>query len=86
MTQGFYERSLSDIVDRLTAAGYTDTFRGEAGGIRALKAGHLHKPEELLVESIDRFEGVTDPEEQAIARTIACSSGSVTPSDRKSVV
>jgi len=84
MTEGFFERSLSEIVDRLTKSGYTDTFRGEAGGIRAAQAGHLHAPEDLVIDSIDRFEGVTDPEEEAIvlaisSRTDGCRGTYVSP-------
>jgi hypothetical protein len=69
---GFYERRLAGVIDRLTDAGYTDTFRGEAEGIVGLRSGHVHRPEELVVESIDRFEGASDPEDQAIVLAIRC--------------
>jgi hypothetical protein len=71
-TEGFFERRLSEVVDRLTQSGYTDSFRGEADGVRALKANLLHQPEELVVEAIERFEGVTDPGEEAIVLAIRC--------------
>ena len=63
---------MAGVVDRLTRAGYSDTFRGEAGGVRALKAGHVHRPEDLVVESIDRFEGISDPEDEAIVLAVRC--------------
>lgn len=72
MSSGFFERRMAPVIDRLTNAGYTDTFRGESAGIRALQSGHLHRPEELLVESIDRFEGASDPEDQAIVLAVRC--------------
>ncbi len=72
MENGFYERRMASVVDRLTKAGYSDQFRGEAGGVRALKAGHVHRPEDLLVESIERFEGLSDPEDEAMVLAIRC--------------
>lgn len=69
---GFFERRMAAVIDRLTTAGYTDTFRGEPAGIKALRSGHVHRPEELLVESIERFEGVSDPEDEAIVLAVRC--------------
>jgi hypothetical protein len=63
---------MAPVIDRLTNAGYTDTFRGETAGILGLRSGHLHQPEELLVESIDRFEGTSDPEDQAMVLALHC--------------
>jgi hypothetical protein len=70
MNGGFFERRMAGVVDRLTRAGYSDTFRGEAGGVHALMADHLHRPEELRIDSIDRFEGISDPEDEAIVLAI----------------
>ncbi len=71
-TDGAYERRMSDTVDRLTKAGYSDSFRGEAGGVRDLHTGHLHPPEELVIESVDRFEGITDPQEESMVMAVRC--------------
>lgn len=72
MVEGFFERSLSDIVDNFSRQGYVESFRGEQEGIRGLRSGFLHRPEELLVEEIERFEGVTDPEDEAIVLALRC--------------
>ena len=61
---------MAGVIDRLTKAGYSDTFRGEAGGVHALKADHVHCPEELVIESIDRFEGISDPQDEAIVLAV----------------
>jgi hypothetical protein len=63
---------MASVVDRLTKAGYTETFRGEAGGVRAVRADHVHHPEDLVVESIDRFEGISDPEDEAMVLAVRC--------------
>ena len=70
MNGGYYERRMAGVIDRLTRAGYSDTFRGEAGGMHALRADHLHRPEELVIDSIERFEGISDPEDEAILLAI----------------
>lgn len=72
MSDGFFERRMATVVDRLTKAGYTEIFRGEAAGIRATRAGHVHAPEELVVESIDRFEGISDPSDEAMVLAVRC--------------
>lgn len=72
MADGFFERRMAAVIDRLTKAGYNDTFRGEADGVRALRAGHVHAPEDLVVESIDRFEGISDPQDEAIVLAVRC--------------
>jgi hypothetical protein len=73
MPDGFFEPRLAAAIDRLTRAGYSDTFRGEAGGVRALGSGHVHAPEDLVVESIDRFEGTSDPGVEAIVHAVRSS-------------
>ena len=67
-----YERRMADVVDRLTQAGYDDVFRGEAGGIRGGNSGLLHKPQDLEVRVIERFEGVSDPEDETIVLALVC--------------
>ncbi len=69
---GFFERRLSDVVDRLTRLGYSDTFRAEERGLRAVRSGRLHAPEELVVEASERFEGISDPEDMAIVLALRC--------------
>jgi len=73
MPEGFFERPMARVVDRLTKAGYSDLFRGEPGGVRAIHADHLHAPEELVVESIDRFEGISDPADEAMVLAVRSS-------------
>ena len=64
--------TLSQGVDRLTALGYTDEFRAEPGGMRALVAGILYRPESLVVEEVARFEGISDPADEAIVLALHC--------------
>jgi hypothetical protein len=67
-----FTESLSQAVDRLTAQGYTDDFRAEPDGMRAVVAGILYRPELLVVEEVDRFEGISDPADEAIVLALHC--------------
>ena len=67
-----FERSMADIVDRLTKSGYDDVFRGEAGGIRSTKTGVLHRPEQFEIVIIERFEGISNPEDETIVLALRC--------------
>ena len=64
--------TLSHAVDRLTAHGYTDDFRAEPDGMRALVAGTLYQPELLVVEEVARLEGLSDPADEAIVLALHC--------------
>jgi hypothetical protein len=57
---------LAQAVERLTMAGYCEDFRAESGRLRAVGKGSLHEPESLVIEEIVRFEGASDPEDQAV--------------------
>jgi hypothetical protein len=67
-----FTETLSQAVDRLTAAGYTDDFRTEPGGLRAVVADILYQPESLRLLEIDRFEGLTDPADEALVLALTC--------------
>jgi hypothetical protein len=69
--------TLSEAVDRLRAAGYRDSFRAEAGGIRALGADRLYAPEQLVIDEVVRFEGTSDPADEAILFALRADDGAV---------
>ncbi len=67
-----FTETLSQAVDRLTTHGYTDDFRAEPDGLRAVVAGVLYRPESLIVEEVARFEGTSDPADEAIVLALHC--------------
>jgi hypothetical protein len=69
--------TLSEAIERLRRSGYHDSFRAEAAGIRALAAGRLYAPEELAIDEVVRFEGPTDPGDEAILFALRSSDGAV---------
>jgi hypothetical protein len=64
--------TLSGAVSRLSAAGYTDDFRAEPEGLRAVVAGCLHRPESMCIDEVVRFEGITDPADEVIVFALRC--------------
>ena len=58
--------TLSEALKRLAAAGYHDDFRAEPEGLRARLTGKRHLPESMVIEESVRFEGDSDPSEEAV--------------------
>ena len=69
--------TLSEAIDRLRSAGYRDSFQPKAQGLRALAARRLYAPEELVVDEVVRFEGPTDPGDEAILFALRSRDGAV---------
>jgi hypothetical protein len=58
--------TLSAAMNRLHDRGYTESFRPEDGQMLAVQAGRRLDPESLEVDEVVRFEGATDPADEAI--------------------
>jgi hypothetical protein len=61
-----------DAVRELEALGYTDELRLDEGGITCAACGTCHEPEQLVVTHTFRFEGPSDPADEAIVLGIEC--------------
>ncbi len=57
--------TVSEALQRLTAAGYADDYRSEIGGLRSRSSGTVHPPERFRVDEVVRFEGESDPSEES---------------------
>jgi hypothetical protein len=53
-------------VARLERAGYADALRARADGFLEPRTGRVHPPETLIVDEIVRFEGESDPADEAV--------------------
>ena len=69
--------TLGEAIARLEASGFRDSFQPADGRLRALGAERVYAPETLVVEEVVRFEGESDPSEQAILFALRSSSGDV---------
>lgn len=69
--------TLSEAIARLEAAGFRDSFRPDAGRLWAEAAKRFFAPEALIVEEVVRFEGESDPDDQAILFALRSPAGDV---------
>jgi len=53
-------------VARLERAGYADALRARADGFLEPRTGRVHPPETLIIDEIVRFEGESDPADEAV--------------------
>ena len=58
--------TLRDALRRFERAGFRDAFRAEREGLRAIAAKRTYAPEELVIDEVARFEGDTDPQDEAV--------------------
>jgi hypothetical protein len=64
--------TVSEALNRLNAAGYTDSYRAEPDGLRAVNARCIHAPENVVIDEVVRFEGASDPDDEAIVFALRC--------------
>jgi hypothetical protein len=58
--------TLAATMDELTRRGFTEHFIAVNGGLRAVGAGRIFRPGEVMISELHRFEGVSDPDDMAI--------------------
>src|SRR5262249_24575831 len=68
--------SLSEALKRLGAKGFTHGLRASHRTLRDLVTGATYPPERLQIEEIVRFEGDSDPDEQATLFALRSQAGS----------
>ena len=67
--------SLSHAIQRLAERGFTHDLRAEDGWMRDLATGECYEPELLTIDELVRFEGESDPDEQAVLFALRSPSG-----------
>ena len=77
MHAGEPPETLAHALDRLHESGYDHDFVAEARGLRDRATGEIFAPEDLLVDEIVRFEGLTDPGDEAIVCALRDGAGTL---------
>jgi hypothetical protein len=67
--------SLSEALRRLASRGFVHDLLADDGQVRDTATGERHDPEFLVIAEVVRFEGASDPDEQAILFALATASG-----------
>jgi hypothetical protein len=70
-----YMKSLTSCLDKVNKDGYTHDMKIEEGVIKSLQTEKSYYPHELKVVNFFRFEGLSDPEDNAILYIIETNDG-----------
>lgn len=70
------ELSLSQTVDDLTARGWTTEFTAVDGAqLTCGTCGQAVSPTDVHIDSVNRFEGASDPDDEAAVFALSCGTG-----------
>lgn len=67
--------TLSSLIDTAVSKGYTDNFRVEKDGLYAPATDTHYLPNEVKIDNFYRFEGASDPQDNAILYCIETHDG-----------
>ena len=70
-----YMKSLVTCLNRIIADGYTEDFKVTDNGMEALQKGKRYRADEVAVINFFRFEGASDPEDNAILYLLQTTDG-----------
>jgi hypothetical protein len=68
-------KTLVSCINSLVAEGFTEDYKVNDKGLKALKTEKIYKPEEVKVVNFYRFEGSSDPADNTILYAIETSDG-----------
>src|SRR5947209_3755703 len=70
-----YMKSLSTCLTKMVDEGYTEDFKITDDGLKSVDKENNYKPEEINVVNYFRFEGESDPDDNAILYVIETADG-----------
>src|SRR5689334_8374466 len=70
-----FMKSLATCLNKMITEGYTEDFTITEQGLEGLKEHHNYKPEQIQVVNFFRFEGESDPADNAILYVIETNDG-----------
>ena len=70
-----YMKCLSTCLNRMVVEGYTEDFKVTQAGLESLHNHSNYKPDQIQVVNFYRFEGESDPDDNAILYIIETSDG-----------
>ncbi|MAT06569.1 MAG: hypothetical protein CL424_16135 [Acidimicrobiaceae bacterium] len=69
--------TLSEAITRLAGAAYVHDFRVDGGQLVCDRCGARFDPSQMTIDQIVRFEGISDPDDQAILYALGTGSGAL---------
>lgn len=70
-----YMKSLANCVNRMITDGYTEDFKVGEQGLESLNKQASYKPEQVQIVNFFRFEGMSDPDDNAVLYVIQTTDG-----------
>lgn len=64
--------TMTEAISRLERAGYVESFIAESGRVRCAACEGWHEATELTIDEVVRFEGASDPADEAVLFALAC--------------
>jgi hypothetical protein len=68
-------KSLQACLAKMIADGYTEDFKAEDDGLRALRSDKLYQPQDVTIVNFFRFEGASNPDDMSIMYVIETNDG-----------
>jgi hypothetical protein len=63
---------LTDTINRFRARGYTADFAVDGQQLRCSRCGERHRAEDADIVDVARFEGMSDPDDEAVLFALHC--------------
>lgn len=70
-----YRTPMAIRTEVLQEKGFTEEFQITAQGLKALNTGKIYQPQDLKILEHFRFEGITDPDDEAVLYVIETKDG-----------
>jgi hypothetical protein len=67
--------TMTDTINKLTVQGYTEAFQVTDVGLKALSDGTIFSADEVSITNFFRFEGQSDPSDNAIVYVVQTNDG-----------
>lgn len=75
MDEGTYMTPLVEILNTLRERGYVNDFELMQGGMLSKQTNEIFQPDDLVIESVYRFEGNSNPDDMAVMYAVKAVTG-----------
>lgn len=70
-----YMKSMATLLNKVFNDGYTEDFKVTEQGLVSIQSGKVYRPEEVKIVNFFRFEGTSNPDDEAVLYVIETADG-----------
>lgn len=70
-----YMKSMATLLNKVFSDGYTEDFKVSEQGLVSIQHGKVYQPEEVSIVNFFRFEGTSNPDDEAVLYVIETNDG-----------